>query len=1035
MEQDLISVIIPLYNTEKYIERCINSIMENSYKNLEVIVVDDGSTDGGVKIVKNLQEQYSNLRLVPHEKNMGLFQARITGFEASKGKYITYVDSDDYVTVDWFRLLHKTITENKSDIAVGQFIYDFDGNFRSYANLDPLRQSINLKGEDCIKTFVEQQCSHYSWHIVVTKLYKRELWQSALKDLKAFSKENPKLVMCEDLAFSSALWSRATSVSNFTTGAYYHYFRHTEQSTQVVDNREKNIKKIENILSVLKFFEKQLKQTSIFDELKPHLEKWKVNYAQIYYRDLKGFKSNLKFYTKLISEKFNLDQKQFTHRPAVQEFFYDEMTTIKENVFGWEQYIKSEICSPKTKVVSFDIFDTLILRPFYYPTDLFFILEHEFIKLFKTKAYYNFAQIRIDEESRAREVFKINNTICEEITLDDIYNQIAEDYGFDRELLEQLKQKELELEYKFCYVRKYGKELFELAKQQGKTVVIASDMYLPKEFIEKLLAKNGYKYDKLYLSSDIKVGKYSSNMFKYMINDLKVKPKEIIHIGDNWFSDVENAQKHGINGNHLPKTMDLYHGWHAHIYAGNLCGTLEVQNQTHDIKIARYAYLGYRCSQAIIANKLFDNPFLQYDNNTNYNADPYVLGYAALGPYLYSITDWIIKNALEQNSKTIHFIARDGYLPMLALDIFKKFNKELPKSNYLYLSRKSTLTTDIYSKADLYSLSNKLNPFNYTPAKLFKTFKPFMFDSVEENAFYEAIHIDEKVKDMNFTSKAHFDISVNKLSDMLDFKKINDSRSKLKTYFGKIVKENDILFDIGYSGRQELCLTNLLGFPVNSLYIHANSEMLDIRKQMAGFETKLFFEHKPKITGVVREHVFMKLAPSTIGYKEVDGKLEPEFEEYKSNVQTEIMTKTLQGAALDFVEDFLTMFEGYIDRLHYRREDFTFTFEHYLHFAKPKDRNIFKCLKFEDDFGLGESVNAVKMWENELRLADLAPQETWINPNVYEHRKKPFSRKVLDFVLPKGTKRREYFRHIYCNMTNQIYVSPFEQKPKKNKKK
>ena len=120
-----------------------------------------------------------------------------------------------------------------------------------------------------------------------------------------------------------------------------------------------------------------------------------------------------------------------------------------------------------------------------------------------------------------------------------------------------MKEKEIELETNLCYAREYGKQLYELALYMGKKVYITSDMYLPREVVEKILERNGYTgYTALYLSSDIGVTKHSTNLFRYMLKNEKLKAERVLHIGDNWTSDVTNPTKVGMKSFHLQQ-----HGW------------------------------------------------------------------------------------------------------------------------------------------------------------------------------------------------------------------------------------------------------------------------------------------------------------------------------------------------------------------------------------------------------------------------------------------------------------------------------------------
>ena len=96
---DLISVIIPAYNAEKYMDRCLNSIVKQSYNNLQIIVVNDGSTDNTKKILEKFAEA-DNRIVVINQKNGGVSQARNNGIYIAKGKYMCFVDSDDYIDIN-----------------------------------------------------------------------------------------------------------------------------------------------------------------------------------------------------------------------------------------------------------------------------------------------------------------------------------------------------------------------------------------------------------------------------------------------------------------------------------------------------------------------------------------------------------------------------------------------------------------------------------------------------------------------------------------------------------------------------------------------------------------------------------------------------------------------------------------------------------------------------------------------------------------------------------------------------------------------
>lgn len=113
---DLISVIIPVYKVEPYLLRCVHSVMEQSYRNLEIILVDDGSPDNCGKMCDALAEKDTRIK-VYHKENGGLSDARNFGVEQATGKYITFIDSDDYIAEDYIEYLHALLSENSADIS------------------------------------------------------------------------------------------------------------------------------------------------------------------------------------------------------------------------------------------------------------------------------------------------------------------------------------------------------------------------------------------------------------------------------------------------------------------------------------------------------------------------------------------------------------------------------------------------------------------------------------------------------------------------------------------------------------------------------------------------------------------------------------------------------------------------------------------------------------------------------------------------------------------------------------------------------
>ncbi len=113
-----ISVIVPVYNVEKYLDQCLQSILNQDYKNLEILLIDDKSTDSSLQICKQYEKKYKSIKVIQNEKNRGLSYTRNNGISYASGEYIGFLDSDDYIDPNYYSSLLKTIQEAKTKIAV-----------------------------------------------------------------------------------------------------------------------------------------------------------------------------------------------------------------------------------------------------------------------------------------------------------------------------------------------------------------------------------------------------------------------------------------------------------------------------------------------------------------------------------------------------------------------------------------------------------------------------------------------------------------------------------------------------------------------------------------------------------------------------------------------------------------------------------------------------------------------------------------------------------------------------------------------------
>ncbi|GMN90260.1 glycosyltransferase family 2 protein [Francisella sciaenopsi] len=134
----LISVIIPVYNVQDYLVRCLESVINQTYKSLEIILVNDGSTDNSLEICQQYINKDSRIILI-NKKNGGLSSARNAGLDIYKGKYITFIDSDDWVALDYINTLYQNIIDNNADISIVGFENVYDFNVEDISNTNKIK--------------------------------------------------------------------------------------------------------------------------------------------------------------------------------------------------------------------------------------------------------------------------------------------------------------------------------------------------------------------------------------------------------------------------------------------------------------------------------------------------------------------------------------------------------------------------------------------------------------------------------------------------------------------------------------------------------------------------------------------------------------------------------------------------------------------------------------------------------------------------------------------------------------------------------
>lgn len=955
----LLSVIVTVYGTEALLPRCIESILNCTYPHLQLVIVDDKSPGNVKEIVESYQSIDDRVKFIQHTENKGLYSARITGVENSDGEYIAFLDSDDHVSVDFYRRAIEKAIQTDSDMVIGEVYLEDDKGY-AYFNLSHTRvMDIDVYNDDATKLLFDQAGKDFTLHVVWNKVYRKDLWNRCYTYLQ---RQNCHLNKCEDILFSSLFFYFARHITNIHGDFVYHY----KKNEKINKSNECYLKYKRDINDLICAFNKlneiflsQLKDS----QYKKNIALWCDLFKQQFFNNIK--KSNLPVWRKR-KLKYLLYKDSFTNSTCEDEinFFYSSITH-QRHIYNEE--LKERIVNPKTKVISFDIFDTLVYRPFWNPTDLFQLLEIYVNEILDTRDVTSFSTLRIEAEKKARMVHKEKYPTDEEICLDDIYREIQHYLKISKELVEKIKKREIELEYKYCLPRFYAKELFELAKSQNKKIIIVSDMYLPRKVIEHILSSCGYeKYTRLYLSSEERVTKASGNLFLKIKKEIEVDSSSILHIGDNIESDVKMAKKSGWQSYHFPKATERFMNHVPGLYGGETYQILFEGPFALRDGCQIYRYWGWRTLLSIVANHIFSNPYVEFKKQTDFNVDPTVLGYYALGMHMFAVTKWLSDEVKENKYQNLNFMARDGYLPMKCFKIMNDVYRSDVRVHYLYLTRSVVVPLQIKNSYDLYGLLANVNIFSQSPKTILTMLETILLDEITSNPEYYC-KANGFVYEAKFSTVESFYAFIQKLQEKgIDVNKLHQYVKKIEMYLSNFFTGSSATFDVGYSCRVEAVLKNTFNFDVSPYYMHINNDIPFYRAWKNDIRIHTFYAYSPGVTGVLRELLISGLEPSCKSLEIQDGEVVPLFKEFNPQYIEKYVVRNIQDSAISFVKDVVSIFGDDIRYLSYQREDVSLPLEYFLSSAKMPDRQIFAYGNFEDELGLGKKVSTFDYWNSQI---------------------------------------------------------------------
>ena len=323
MKNDMISIIIPIYNVEKYLEKCLDSILNQTYKNLEIILIDDGSTDNSPNICNSYCEKDKRIKII-HKNNEGVSSARNKGIELSKGKYIVFIDSDDYVSNEHIEVLYDCIISNNVDLVISNLI-DISEDGIILNNEE--KESFLMNKDQCLKELLSED---NFYHLCCGNIYRKDLLEKI--------RFNCKYRIAEDLDFLYRYIKQISSAYFLSKNTYYYLKREGSATNSIYSEKWNDELKICNFI------------ISEMVELENNFHKYakrkyiRLNINQAYRFELnknqtKILKNNIKIYK---NEMFNsklLDNKEKLKIFLLLKsyYLYKIVSNIKDKIIKYKR--------------------------------------------------------------------------------------------------------------------------------------------------------------------------------------------------------------------------------------------------------------------------------------------------------------------------------------------------------------------------------------------------------------------------------------------------------------------------------------------------------------------------------------------------------------------------------------------------------------------------------------------------------------------------------------------------------------------------
>lgn len=468
---------------------------------------------------------------------------------------------------------------------------------------------------------------------------------------------------------------------------------------------------------------------------------------------------------------------------------------------------------PFYDAVSWDMFDTLVDRPFIEPHELFQLMERP-VRRYLNNIYFPFHYLRREAERRARSA----NGNRFEITIQEIYAELQVISGLDAARVAHILELELNYERQVIARRSDMGRTWNLAKVFGKHRAIITDIYFSQEFIEENLQACGYEgWDELFVSSEWRTRKDDGTIYPSYIEAVSRKfdyRPQFLHIGDNPRADRDMATPFGIDAYVIPKSMDVLR--QSKIGSAQ---ALAFRQRSFDTSVV----LGVQSSRR------FSRPENFKKDDSWSEGDLFNIGYSVFGPLILGYTQWLIRRLKANKVDRAYFLARDGYLIMKAYEKFEQCFDGLPPSDYLLCSRRGVMVPGIFSMQDIEEIAT----LNFGVMEI-SDFLKSRFGVDIQQVPAQVLRSYGFAKSGN--SKIRFPGDLPKvmkfckeISEII-FQQAQAERTPYLEYLEDIgfnACKNPAFVDIGYSGTMQRKIEKISGKDVSGFYMFTHNYVLD----------------------------------------------------------------------------------------------------------------------------------------------------------------------------------------------------------------